>query len=166
MPPNLFDDELVFDEALLQKSLALFSSAPITSILILMQIAILFRERTIEPLRSILMEFPLVHTGALNPHQVVVKKEWYRVVSSCLLHGGSIHLFSNMAELFIHGTSLELKIGAHYYALVIIFLCLVSNFLEIASLYGMALHPRFHQLPYSHQSVGFSGILFGLDAFT
>ena len=163
MPPNLFDGDLVFDEALLQKALALFSSAPITSILILIQIAILFRERTIEPLRSILMEFPSIYSGALNPHQVVVKKEWYRIVSSCLLHGGSLHLFSNMAELYIHGTCLELKIGTHYYTLLIVFLCIVSNFLEIASLYGMAhLHPCCRHLPQSHQSVGFSGVLFGL----
>lgn len=49
----------------------------------------------------------LVRAGGLWPEYVVYRGEWWRIVTSTLLHGDPIHLAVNMLSLWVLGTDYE-----------------------------------------------------------
>jgi len=53
----------------------------------------------------------LIAMGALNRRLVLESGEWYRLFSSCLLHGGPLHLLLNGVALWMAGAVLERLLG-------------------------------------------------------
>jgi membrane associated rhomboid family serine protease len=49
--------------------------------------------------------------GALEPYQVLVRGEYWRLFTALFLHGGAIHLLFNLFALYVLGPPLERAIG-------------------------------------------------------
>ncbi len=90
----------------------------------------------------------LLHWGA-NYRPLVVKGEWWRLVSSIFLHGGLIHLLANMIGLIFVGIFLEPVLGRVKYALIYLSTGIIAS---CASAFW---HP-------ATVSIGASGAIFGL----
>ena len=56
--------------------------------------------------------------GALLPYQVLVQKQWWRILSHGFVHGGFIHLFMNMFALFFLGPIVEKMWGTWRFVLL------------------------------------------------
>ena len=91
----------------------------------------------------------LVDMGALYGPLVVLKGEWWRLLSAMFLHGGMTHLLMNMVSLYIVGRGVESYFSKHDYLLLYLFSGLIGG---IASL---AVHPQ-------SVGIGASGAIFGL----
>jgi membrane associated rhomboid family serine protease len=60
----------------------------------------------------------LISWGALNPYYVRVEGDWYRIVTSMLLHGSIFHLLMNMYVLYYIGGFMERILGPLKYTLM------------------------------------------------
>jgi membrane associated rhomboid family serine protease len=93
----------------------------------------------------------LLHWGA-NYKPYTTNGEWWRLLTSIFLHGGIMHLLTNMYGLLFVGILLEPKLGKNKYAIIY----LVTGI--IASLASIIWHEK-------TISVGASGAIFGLYGF-
>ena len=93
----------------------------------------------------------LLHWGA-NYKPYTTNGEWWRLLTSIFLHGGIMHLLSNMYGLLFVGILLEPKLGKNKFAIIY----LVTGI--IASLASIIWHEK-------TISVGASGAIFGLYGF-
>ena len=91
----------------------------------------------------------LVDMGALYGPFVVLKGEWWRLLSAMFLHGGMTHLLMNMVSLYIVGRGMELYFSKTAYVAIYLFSGLIGS---MASLY---MHPE-------SVGVGASGAIFGV----
>jgi rhomboid protease GluP len=91
----------------------------------------------------------LVDTGALYGPLVVLKGEWWRLLSAMFLHGGMTHLLMNMVSLYIVGRGVESYFSKPAYLALYLFSGLIGG---IASL---TVHPQ-------SVGIGASGAIFGL----
>lgn len=48
----------------------------------------------------------------LNPRRLAVHREWYRLLSSPVLHSSLPHLASNLGGLMVEGSELEARVGS------------------------------------------------------
>ncbi len=91
----------------------------------------------------------LVDLGALYGPLVVLKGEWWRLVTAMFLHGGMTHILMNMVSLYIIGRGMELYFSKSAYVAIYLFSGLLGG---MASLY---MHPE-------SVGIGASGAIFGV----
>lgn len=96
----------------------------------------------------------LYQAGALDAYEVLINKEYGRIIWSMFLHSGTSHILNNMMILFFLGAMIEKETGHILYALLY-FLSGVGG--NILSLYVKAINGDMSI------SVGASGAVFGLD---
>lgn len=92
--------------------------------------------------------------GALSAFDVLINKEYGRVVWAMFLHSGVSHIFNNMLILFFMGAMIEKEIGHVCYALLYFLSGIGGN---LVSLYVKVMNYDMSV------SVGASGAVFGLD---
>ncbi len=92
--------------------------------------------------------------GRLDVYDIVVEKEYGRLLWSMFLHSGIPHLFNNMLLLFFMGSMIEKEVGHVQYA-VLYFLSGIGG--GILSLLVKYMNHDFSG------SIGASGAIFGLD---
>ncbi len=91
----------------------------------------------------------LVNMGALWGPLVVLKGEWWRLLTAMFLHGGMTHILMNMFSLYLIGRGVELYFERKAYISIYLFSGLLGG---LASLY---MHPN-------SVGVGASGAIFGI----
>ncbi len=91
----------------------------------------------------------LVDMGALYGPLVVLKGEWWRLLSAMFLHGGMTHILMNMFSLYLIGRGMELYFSRTAYITIYLFSGLAGG---VASLY---IHPE-------SVGIGASGAIFGV----
>lgn len=96
----------------------------------------------------------LYDKGRLDVYDVLVQKEYGRVVWALFLHGGVSHLFNNMLLLFFLGAMIEKEVG-HLWYMLLYFISGIGG--SLLSLLNKAMN-----YDYSG-SIGASGAIFGLD---
>ena len=92
--------------------------------------------------------------GALSAFDVLINREYGRVVWAMFLHSGVSHIFNNMLILFFMGAMIEKEIGHVCYALLYFLSGICGNLL---SLYVKVMNYDMSV------SVGASGAVFGMD---
>lgn len=73
----------------------------------------------------------LISWGALNPYYVRVEGDWYRIVTSMLLHGSLFHLLMNMYVLYYIGGFMERILGPLKYTLMYVFAGVFASLLVV-----------------------------------
>lgn len=96
----------------------------------------------------------LYRMGNLNAVDVLVNREYGRVIWAMFLHSGVSHIFNNMLILFFMGAMIEKEIGHVCYALLYFLSGIGGN---LVSLYVKAVNYDMSG------SIGASGAVFGLD---
>ncbi len=96
----------------------------------------------------------LYDRGRLDVYDVLVQKEYGRMVWALFLHSGVSHLFNNMLLLFFLGAMIEKEVGHLWYTLLY-FVSGIGG--SLLSLLDKAMN-----FDYSG-SIGASGAIFGLD---
>jgi rhomboid protease GluP len=91
----------------------------------------------------------LVDMGALYTPLVVIKGEYFRVISAMFLHGGLTHIAMNMFSLYIVGRGVEL------YFSKVAYLSIYFASGIIGALVSLYIHPQ-------SVGIGASGAIFGL----
>ena len=79
--------------------------------------------------------------------ELVKEGEYYRLITSMFLHGGIIHLISNMYALYIVGNQIENLLGKNKYLIIYFFSGITGSLLTSMG---------------SYSSLGASGAIFGL----
>lgn len=92
--------------------------------------------------------------GGLDVFTVLVKKEYWRIITAMFLHSGTSHLFSNMIILFFMGSIIEKEVGHVRYVLLYFLSGIGGNILSLLAKV-LTNDPAY--------SVGASGAVFGLD---
>jgi membrane associated rhomboid family serine protease len=128
---------------------ALLTPTPpfVTMILLAINIAVFLTELV----PAVHNDLRLPERGYLFPLQVLVGKEWWRLLSYAFFHGGWLHLAMNMYALYAVGRLLE-RMWGHFRFL---YLYLVGALVGGCAVVAMATDPR---IP----TVGASGALCGL----
>lgn len=96
----------------------------------------------------------LYNKGSLDLWNVMVNREYGRLLSSIFLHSGIDHLFNNMLILFFLGAMLEKETGHVPYAILYFLSGLGGNVFSLLSK---------HMVGNMSASIGASGVVFGLD---
>lgn len=96
----------------------------------------------------------LYSVGGLDAFDVLVNKEYGRIIWAMFLHNGTAHLFNNMMILFFMGAMIEKEVGHICYALLYFLSGIGGNLL---SLFGKIVNNDMSV------SIGASGAVFGLD---
>ena len=96
----------------------------------------------------------LYDRGKLDIYDVLVNKEYGRLLWAMFLHSGMEHIFNNMMILFFMGSMIEKEVGHVRYALLYLLSGLGGN---IVSLAWRAMTADFSA------SLGASGAIFGLN---
>mgnify|MGYP001548465124 CR=1 FL=1 len=73
----------------------------------------------------------LISWGALNPYYVRVEGDWYRIVTSMLLHGSIFHLLMNMYVLYYIGGFMERILGPLKYTLMYVIAGISASLLVV-----------------------------------
>mmetsp|Transcript_7872 Transcript_7872/g.14321 ORF Transcript_7872/g.14321 Transcript_7872/m.14321 type:complete len:329 (+) Transcript_7872:2-988(+) len=103
-----------------------------------------------------------LHHYTMNPRMIIHLQEYYRFVTSCLFHGGLMHIGMNMMSTAAISTMLEKRVGTLQQIMTIAWaMLLTSSLYTLVSLFLHIFLGR-NNLMYSH-SVGFSGVLFHLS---
>jgi len=113
-----------------------------------------------------LTSFP-VNDLAINPLVIIVRGEYYRMVSSAFVHGGLMHIAMNMSTLLAIGSALENQYGTlpmMFLTLWCLLLC-GATFVLIVWIYAVcSAQPG----ELNTSAVGYSGVLFSyalIEAF-
>jgi len=91
----------------------------------------------------------LVDLGALYGPLVVLKGEWWRLLSAMFLHGGVTHILMNMVSLYVVGRGAELYFSKTVYIILYLLSGLIGGV--------VSLHMHFESV-----AVGASGAIFGI----
>lgn len=108
-----------------------------------------------------------VNDLAINPWVILVRGEYYRMVSSAFVHGGLMHIGMNMSTLLAIGSSLENQYGTLpmlFLTLWCLLLCGATFVLMVWSYAVASGQPG----ALNTSAVGYSGILFSyalIEAF-
>ena len=92
--------------------------------------------------------------GNLNAYDVLINKEYGRMIWAMFLHSGTSHLFSNMLILFFMGSMIEEEVG-HICYLLLYFVSGIGG--NLLSLFMRVVNSDMSA------SIGASGAVFGLD---
>ena len=90
----------------------------------------------------------LIYLGANNRQLVLEYNEYYRLITSCFLHAGFLHLFVNCYSLYIIGTQVESFYGKFKFLIIYLSSGIIGNLLSICFSNSL--------------SVGASGAIFGV----
>ncbi|MFA5975720.1 MAG: rhomboid family intramembrane serine protease [Elusimicrobiota bacterium] len=72
----------------------------------------------------------IIDRWAVVPPLLFHHGEWYRLLTATFLHGGWLHIASNMLFLYIFGDAIEDKIGHLKYLFFYLFAGVVANFAQ------------------------------------
>lgn len=86
-----------------------------------------------------------------DPYRILVRKEYYRLISAAFIHANLPHLIFNCFSLYSFGEQIELRFGLHYY-LVIFFASVIGG-----NLLSLSLHKN-----HEYQALGASGGVCGI----
>lgn len=95
----------------------------------------------------------IIRMGAMYEPAFIEQREYYRIITSCFLHFGLMHLANNMVSLLVLGYSLEHAIGSVWFG-VIYFVCGIFS-----SLVSLGYHMY---MGLNVVSCGASGAIYGL----
>lgn len=73
----------------------------------------------------------LISWGALNPYYVRVVGDWYRIVTSMMLHASLFHLLMNMYVLYYIGGFMERILGPVKYTIMYVVSGIVASLLVV-----------------------------------
>ena len=98
----------------------------------------------------------------LCPRNVLYQHEFYRIFTSCVFHGGLLHIGFNMMSTAAIGSLLEKRFGTlrHLFTVFVGMFLTSSTYILVACLLSWIC--RWDNLMYQH-SLGFSGVLFQLS---
>jgi len=98
----------------------------------------------------------------MNPRMIIHLNEYYRFITSCLFHGGLMHIGFNMMSTAAISSMLEKRMGTLQQTFTIAWAMLLTS--SLYTLVALFLHLvlRKDGLMYQH-SVGFSGVIFHLS---
>lgn len=91
--------------------------------------------------------------GRLSADSILIKRDYWRIVTAMFLHSGTDHLFSNMIILFFVGAIIEKEIGHIKFALLYLLSGICGNLLSLLA----------KVMTVDSYSIGASGAVFGLD---
>ena len=91
--------------------------------------------------------------GRLSAESILIKRDYWRIITAMFLHSGTDHLFSNMIILFFVGAIIEKEIGHIKFALLYLLSGICGNLLSLLS----------KVMTVDSYSIGASGAVFGLD---
>ena len=91
--------------------------------------------------------------GRLSAESILIKRDYWRIVTAMFLHSGTEHLFSNMIILFFVGAIIEKEIGHIKFALLYLLSGICGNLLSLLA----------KVMTVDYYSIGASGAVFGLD---
>ncbi len=123
-----------------------FKKKPIVVTYVLIAISVLSYLLTV--FFSFSNSFDILTKFAINPYYIIIKNEWYRLITGTFLHSNIIHLGFNMYALYNIGSEIEQFLGRKKYLLIYL----------ISSIFGSL----FSVLITKSWSVGASGAIFGL----
>lgn len=102
----------------------------------------------------------IMHYYYFNPQAVIMKGQVWRIITGALLHGGLIHLLSNMMTFAQLGVSLESRIGTFSFFYHILLFTILTAFVDIFVAWFMYIGGNSSE--FYGNAVGFSGVLFAL----
>ena len=91
--------------------------------------------------------------GRLSAESILIKRDYWRIVTAMFLHSGTEHLFSNMITLFFVGAIIEKEIGHIKFVLLYLLSGICGNLLSLLA----------KVMTVDSYSIGASGAVFGLD---
>ena len=92
----------------------------------------------------------------LSGNGILKLKDWKRLFLSALEHGDDMHLYYNMASFLIKGRSLEKRYGSKCFAIILIFLTILTSGIYV--LLAQAMSEVFENDSYMKScAIGFSG---------
>jgi len=94
----------------------------------------------------------LYNKGAFSLEDVVLRGEWYRIITAMFLHAGVGHLFSNMILLYFAGKIVERYLGHFRYGVLYL----------LSGIGGNLLSMWYESRTGYYSSVGASGAIFGI----
>lgn len=97
----------------------------------------------------------LYYRGRLGVVDIVLNKEYGRMIWSMFLHGNTSHLFNNMLILFFLGAMIEKVIGHFRFGMLYLLSGIGGNILSLLA--------RIMENDWWSVSIGASGAVFGLD---
>ncbi|OPJ59000.1 rhomboid family intramembrane serine protease [Clostridium oryzae] len=124
-----------------------FSKAPITYSIIIINIIVYFMMSMYDNNLFLIDTNTLVAFGA-KANYLIERGQYYRIITSMFLHGGILHLASNMYSLLMLGVFLERVYGKNRYILIYMISGISGSILSFALSESI--------------SVGASGAIFGL----
>jgi len=128
-----------------------FRHAPAVTIFIILNIVAFVIEISVGNWNDFIT---LHRLGALEPWQVVVRGEYWRLVTALFLHAGVTHLFFNLFALYVLGPGLERAIGSLRFA-ICYFISGIGSSAGVVALWRVGLtNPG--------QLVGASGCIMGI----
>jgi rhomboid domain-containing protein 1 len=95
------------------------------------------------------------------PYKIIFHNEWKRLFLASFYHVDDIHLYYNMISLIWKGRFLEPILNTKRFAIVIIILGVLSNFLLVGISFLLFYFTKNEEIIYTC-SIGFSSILFAL----
>ncbi|KAL8177001.1 UNVERIFIED_CONTAM: hypothetical protein K2H54_040724 [Gekko kuhli] len=101
--------------------------------------------------------------ACLSAQTVWERGQWHRLLLAPFHHLSLGHLLMNMATLFWLGCRMEWEVGSLRTGAVLLLLVLLGGLLHLA-LNAMLAAVTGHQWYWEHCAVGFSGVLFSLEA--
>mmetsp|Transcript_7572 Transcript_7572/g.15805 ORF Transcript_7572/g.15805 Transcript_7572/m.15805 type:complete len:330 (-) Transcript_7572:1397-2386(-) len=105
---------------------------------------------------------PMLHSYTLCPRNVLFLHEFYRILTSCVFHGGLLHVGFNMMSAAAIGSLLEKRFGTLRHIITVLWGMLLTSATYILVAYLLHVIFGYDELMYRH-SLGFSGVLFQLS---
>ena len=93
---------------------------------------------------------------------VLYLHEFYRIFTSCIFHGGLLHLGFNMTSTSAIGSMLERRCGTARFGLTVLWGILLTSAVQVAAAFLLVVCAGYEGLM-NQRSVGFSGIIFQLS---
>jgi membrane associated rhomboid family serine protease len=137
-----------------RRTLAVGSPGPVTRVLVLLNVVVFVLEiATGGKLGfdlSSAFNSKLISWGGLQPLEIALKGEYYRLITATFLHGGLLHIALNMYVLWLLGSMVEPALGSPRFATIYF----VSGLTASATSYWLGSPQQI--------GVGASGAIFGL----
>jgi membrane associated rhomboid family serine protease len=98
---------------------------------------------------------------SINPFAIVYREEWYRIISSALVHSGIFHIGMNMLSLLQLGVDLEESFGSLALLFISAWAILLEGFIYVGTCVLLASgYMTGNQSWLQYSGVGYSGVLF------
>lgn len=107
--------------------------------------------------------YPSLFNICLSAHEIINRKEWYRLILAQFFHGDDWHLYYNMISLSIKGRSLERKYGSRYFLILLAVFTLMTSIVYVSIQYIFYL--TYDRGSLTSCAVGFSGVQFFFNSY-